>query len=187
MKRAVAYHGSLLTILWVSLLFFMLASFYVVLSMKIRLDRAEAHIAVLETAYTDLATSAVPVPAPAPPVTLPTNEVMPPTSTGSAAVLMMSPSGALDRGMMNASGTRYAGYNDTVKGKIGVAVEVKGESRPRYIVIFNPYTESTGKGTSYDSQMSVRWVDDSTIEYDVLVTNADKTQKIETRTVQIYF
>ncbi len=101
----------------------------------------------------------------------------------------MSPSGQLDRGTVSPDGTKYAGYEDVVKGKMGVAVELLNSTSTRkikYIVIFNPYSESTGMNLPQGQEMSVRWKDNSTIEYDVLTKKGSAWVK-STNTVKIFF
>ncbi len=188
LTHAISYHASQITILWIIVIFVTLAGFLVMASFTSRLNDAEVtlnifgqRIAQLESQVNQVNQVVIP----------PIIPVVVPTSTLSQIAVpvepSMSPTGALDRGMLNADGTRYAGYNDTVKGKIGVAVEIVGESRPKYIVLFNTSLESTGKGTPQESQMSVQWKSPSEIEYNVLVKKADGTQDIETRTVTIHF
>lgn len=108
------------------------------------------------------------------------------TTTSAVPLAAMSPSGALDRGSLSADGTRYAGYEDGVKGKIGIGVEIVATKQVKHIVIFDPRSESTGKGTPSESNMSVRWKDAQTIEYDVLVKKSGNWVK-ETQTVKIFF
>ena len=97
----------------------------------------------------------------------------------------LSPDGGLDRGSLSPDGTKFAGYEDNIKGKIGVAVETLADKRIRHVVLFSP-SQSTGKGTPYEDQMSVSWKDNSTIVYNVLTT-ANGKQTITTETVQIGF
>lgn len=185
MRRAVTYHASSITILWVVVLLMSIGIWLVLLVDMLRIDALERNNIILQIQVADLrlrlepsqqAAPPVVAPAPAPTTTLPT---APPSAS-------MSPSGALSRGSLSPDGTKYAGYNDTVKGKLGIAVEVLETKRVRYIEIFNAITESTGKGTEFESAMSVRWKDAQTIEYDVLVKKGDSWVK-ETRTTKIFF
>lgn len=98
-----------------------------------------------------------------------------------------SPSGAIVRGSLSPDGTKYAGYDVVTPGKKGVAVEVVGETRIRHIVIFNPSAESSGLGLPEEPTMSVRWLDNQTIEYDVILKKAGGVQERTTETVKIYF
>ncbi len=116
------------------------------------------------------------------------------TSTGRLPVAMQksvaaptSPSGALVRGSFSPDGTRYAGYDVVTVGKKGVAIEAVGTPSVSLVVPFNPKTQSSGLGLPQESSMSVRWLDNSTIEYDVIYKNADgtKTQKVETLKVSL--
>jgi len=184
MRRAVTYHASSITILWVVVLLMSIGIWLVLLVDMLRIDALERNNIILQIQVADLrlrlepSLQAPPVvaPTPAPTTTLPT---APPSAS-------MSPSGALSRGSLSPDGTKYAGYNDTVKGKLGIAVEILETKKVRYIEIFNAITESTGKGTAFESAMSVRWKDDQVIEYDVLVKKGDGWVK-ETRTTKIFF
>ncbi len=95
--------------------------------------------------------------------------------------------GILTRGAYSPDGTKYAGYDDVTPGKMGLGVESFSENKLRHVVLFNRYTESSGVGTPDESMLSVRWQDDSTIEYDVLVKKADGSTSKETREIKIFF
>ena len=148
-----------------------------------RLQGAMQELSVLEQR---MATQSPVMQAMTPPTTptVPTNAL--PVSEPSS-----SPTGQLDRGMMSPDGSKYAGYEDTVKGKIGIAVEILSLNsttthKIKYIVIFNPFTQSTGLNSPQGTGMSVRWKDNSTIEYDVLTKKGSSWVK-ETSTVKIFF
>lgn len=98
-----------------------------------------------------------------------------------------SPSGALVRGSLSPDGTKFAGYDVVTSGKKGVAVQVIGETRIRHIVLFNPATESSGLGLPEESSMSVRWLDNKTIEYDIILKKANGTQEKKVENVKVYF
>jgi len=190
MNRALAYHASQITVLWIIVVFMTLAGFLVMLSYMLRLGTAERglvdaqrHLLLLEASFEKLSANSVVQPSVTQlPVVQPTHSA-PATTLGLPST---SPSGALDRGSLSPDGSRYAGYNDTVKGKIGMAVEIIATGKVRYIDIFDPRTDSTGSGTASEAAMSVRWKDASTIEYDVLVTK-NGVQTKEARTTKIYF
>jgi len=96
--------------------------------------------------------------------------------------------GILTRGSYSPDGTKYAGYDDVTAGKIGLGVESFNENNKlRRVVLFNRYTESSGAGTPDESMLNVRWLDDSTIEYDVLVKKGDGSTSKETREIKIFF
>ncbi len=97
-----------------------------------------------------------------------------------------SPSGALSRGSLSPDGKKYAGYEDVLSGKLGLSLEMLDTGKLKRLEIFNPLTESTGADTPFDSLMSVRWKDQQTIEYDVLVKRQG-VQKKETRNAKIFF
>ena len=191
MNRALAYHASQITILWIVVFSMTFAGFMVILSTRMRLEVAERalvstqqHLLSVEATLGDL--TARPVMQPPSVTQLP---MMQPTHSAPATILGMpgkSPSGALVRGSLSPDGTKYAGYNDTVKGKIGMAVEIVATGKVRYIDIFDPRIDSTGSGSMNEALMSVRWKDASTIEYDVLVTK-NGVQTKQTRTTRIGF
>lgn len=187
LKRAVTYHASAITVLWVVVLFFSLGLGLTLLVQSVRLDATERgqqflaqRVAALEqeviaikgqimaTKGTETAPSSVP----------PTTK--PPTSATA------SPSGTLTRGSLSPDGTKYAGYDDVTKGKLGIGVEVIGETRIRHVVLFNTKAETSGTGTGSEPMLSVRWLDNQTIEYDVLALKSGTWSK-ETRTVKIFF
>jgi hypothetical protein len=153
-----------------------------------RMERIEARMAVLNASLTELITAKPIAPTdlkPLPVEGMPTAPTVP-SAPAAPVTSAASPSGVLKRGSLSPDGTKYAGYEETTKGKIGIAVETVSGGRVRYIVIFNPFTESTGAGAPSASEMSVRWVDNQTIEYDVLVTrNGNQTK--ETEQVRIFF
>lgn len=183
LRRAVAYHASQITILWIVVLFMTIGSFLVILFLvsKLELTRIQLALTVNELGKAEqLIRQMSRLTQPA--AGLPTSAFAPSAAASSAA----SPSGALVRGSLSPDGTKYAGYNDAVKSKIGIAVEILATGKVRYVELF-PKADSTGSGTASESGMSVRWKDDSTIEYDVLVTKSDGRQVKETRTTQIYY
>ena len=98
------------------------------------------------------------------------------------AASALSPSGALVRGSFSPDGTQYAGYDVKTVGKKGVAVETVSTASVKLVVPFNPATQSSGLGLPQESSMSVRWLDNQTLQYDVILKNPDgtKTQKVET-------
>jgi hypothetical protein len=110
-----------------------------------------------------------------------------PTAMQKSIAAPTSPSGALVRGSFSPDGLHYAGYDVVTVGKKGVAIETVGTPSVSLVVPFNPKTQSSGLGLPQESSMSVRWVDNSTIEYDVIYKNADgtKTQKVETLKVSL--
>jgi hypothetical protein len=111
----------------------------------------------------------------------PVTPLSPPTGMPSAT----SPNGQLMRGSFSPDGTKFAGYEEKRPAQRGIAVEVPAEGRVRYVMIFSP-SQSTGAGTTLEPQMSVRWVDDKTIEYDVLVTEGGNQEK-RTERIRIGF
>ena len=205
LKRAVTYHAAMITVLWVFGLFFAFAMSLTLLVETSRIDVLEQTQAALvqqavssQQALVDLQMkqsqggSLIPQ-AGVPAMATSTSAVVAPTTPGAVPTLPfagdseMSPSGTLDRGALSPDGKRYAGYDDVTKGKLGIGVEILGDARIRHIVLFNPKTETSGAGTAEAATMSVRWTDSDTISYDVLVKAANGTQKVETRTVQIFF
>jgi len=199
-KRAIAYHAAMITALWVVVLFMCLGVWLVLLVNMLRLDAVEKRLTSLEHQLSNnqvlnvLAPMIPTTPLGAlpsagatttPPAGSPTNTAPTPTPTPTAGATT-SPSGALDRGSLSPDGTKFAGYNDTVKGKIGIAVELVSTGKVKYIVLFSPFSESTGKGTPQEGNLSVRWKDNSTIEYDELVKQGSDWVK-QTNTVKIYF
>ncbi|MFH1621004.1 MAG: hypothetical protein ABIB04_02875 [Patescibacteria group bacterium] len=197
-KRAVPFHGSLITILGVTFLLMSIAIWLVLLVYVIRLDNLERKLMLgqinsancdykigslekkmlsgLETTPPTGTTGSL-----IPSATSPT-AVLPPEITDTGKSL----SGKLVRGSLSPDGTKYAGYEETEKGKIGIAVEIVATGKIRYIVIFNPNTESTGAGSVLAQNMSVRWVDDKTIEYDLLISKNGGQVK-DTERVAIFF
>jgi len=183
--NAIAYHSSAITIFWLLFLFLSLGFAMLFLVFFARLTQCEQDLALLNQSLVKTQLSILSlqqrVQALAPPVaaTLPTNA--PTTPAMNNAI----PGGLLDRGALSPDGTKYAGYDDTTAGKLGVGVETLADKKLRHVVLFNPKTESSGAQIS-SQQFGVRWTDNSTIEYDVLVNNGTQTAK-ETRTVKIYF
>lgn len=181
------------TMVWIVSFFMFLALWLVLFVHMVRLDRLEMALretqqVVLQLEQARLANMPVPetgniLPASAPTTTEPeTISSVPPAVSPDLA----SPSGLLHRGSWNSDVTRYAGYDETTKGKIGIGVEIPATKQVKHIVIFNAVSESTGKGMPEESSMSVRFKDDHTIEYDVLVKKSGQWVK-DTQTVQIYF
>lgn len=184
-KSVVSYHATIVTILWVSVLFLSVGFGLTMLQMAIRLDVLENQAIASNTQISEMSALLATVQRQASQMnTLPTKTGTP-TSTAVTAPTA-SPSGVLQRGNLSPDGTKYAGYDTTTKGKMGIGVEVLGDPRIRHIVIFNPLTESFGNGTPSDALMSVRWKDNKTIEYDVLVKTNGQWVK-QTQTTEIYF
>lgn len=181
-RHVIASHGSLLTILWVVLLFLSLGIGLTLFVQKVRMDADGRSIAVLSQRVDELQRRVMLLSQPASPVATPT------TAVGAPNVLPtnVSASGLLERGSLSPDGTKYAGYDVTTKGKIGIGVEILQTKQVKHIVIFNPNTESTGNGTTDESNLSVRWVDSNTIEYDLLVKKGGAWVK-EVQTVNIFF
>ncbi len=123
-----------------------------------------------------------PVPAPAEATTTDQAQTPPPpptssheSSDGSHLLLM--------RGNPSPDGAMFAGYDETTRGRIGIAVDTMAQKRVRHIVLFTK-TQSTGAGTPFEQLMSVRWQDSKTIQYDVLETvKGVLTPKSETVTI----
>lgn len=186
-KSALAYHASQIIVLWVLVGFMSLGAFLSMLSYMTRLEDAEYGVAVMHQRLKQLELKAERMALekimPSMDATTTTHSKPATTLSGS---MVTSPSGALNRGSLSPDGTKYAGYNDTVKGKIGLAVEILATKKVRYIEILNTNLESTGAGTASASTMGARWVDNSTIEYDVLVTK-NGAQVKEVRTTQIFY
>ena len=196
LKRAVTYHACAITVLWVFMLFFSFAASLTLLVETSRIDALENTQSALvqqalwsqhalQVAQSQLKALQAPVVPTATSTAAEAAAVVPvPPFQGDPS---MSPSGTLDRGAPSPDGKRYAGYDDVTKGKLGIGVEIMGDPRIRHIVLFNPKTETSGAGTVQAEVMSVRWTNSDTISYDVLVKAASGTQKVETRTVQIFF
>lgn len=186
-RRAVPHHASVITILWVVLLFFSLGFAMILLIQSARIAILQRYLdsvvrqQIIETQ--SLRSLSVDIDS--------LNRTCVKIPSASAPTVLGAPTTAqgetLTRGAYSPDGIKIAGYDDVTSGKKGIGVRVVGETRIRHVVIFNAKTESSGAGTSYESSMSVRWKDNSTIEYDVLVKKADGTQSVEARSVQIYF
>ncbi len=188
-RRAIPYHATVITILWVTVLFlsFGFAMLLLVQSarnvaMQRTLDSvvrqqlaAQKDLRVLQRDVDVLQQACARI--------FPQALAQP---NASSTVTATSPSGVLVRGSFSSDGSKYAGYDTSTVGKKGIGVEIVATTRVKHIEIFNPRTESTGAGT-LGTSMSVRWKDANTIEYDVLVKKADGTQTKETRTTKIYF
>ncbi len=184
-KRAVVYHATAITVLWVVVLFFSFAMGLVLLVQSAQIaaleqalgsgsqtDQNAQAISQLQSNFAVLNRSCVKLPSATTPTTLGA-----PTSADAV----------LTRGAFSPDGKKYAGYDDVTVGKKGIGVRVGGEAKVRHILIFNPRTESSGVGTPDESTLSVRWTDNQNIDYDVLVKNASGAQTKETRSVKIYF
>lgn len=181
-KNAMVYYSTSITILWVVVMALSISVWLVLLFNMLRLDRVERALVMLGQEMDQLKAQQVARPAVPSPVAVSSTIPQPlPVSAPN-----VSPSGALDRGSLLTDGSRYAGYDDATKGKIGIGVEIAATKQIKHIVIFNPYTESTGKGTMQESTMSVRWKDEKTIEYDILVKKNNEWIK-EVQSVKIYF
>ena len=188
--RAIAYHSSAITILWILVAFLALGFIFLILVFYARLCADEQDLALLNNSLVktqqsvlslqDKVRTLMPKSAEAPAAV--TN-----VAGGLTPALNASPSGLLNRGALSPDGTKYAGYDDTTKGKIGIGVETLADKRIRHIVIFNTKTESSGAQIS-SQQLGVRWIDNQTIEYDVMVLKSGQTAPVkETLTTKIYF
>ena len=187
--RTVAQNSSTITILWVVVFFFSLGLGLTLLIDGLRLDAvqnaqsSEAQALVQLTQQLNALEDQLAKPS-TPPVAAPSTVPSAPTATPSTPTV---PAGILTRGTFSPDGKMIAGYDDVTAGKIGIGVQVVGETRIRHIVLFNRYSESSGVGTPYEKTMSVRWTDNQTIEFDVLVKKANGATSVETRTVKIFF
>ncbi len=195
-KRAVPFHGSQLTILSIAFLLVSIATWLVLLVYIVKFDDLERRLMVgqLLSANCDYKVgtlekkinSGFGLKAPAGTLSTGVPSSTEPMADVPVDASVKSPSGKLARGSFSPDGTKYAGYEETTKGKIGIAVEIVSTGKIRYIVIFNPNTESTGAGSVLAEGMSVRWVDNQTIEYDVLI-NKNSEQIKDTERVAIFF
>ncbi len=180
------------TIIWIVSFFMFLALWLVLFVHMVRLERLEVALQQTQQVVLQLEQSrllSMPSPEAKDLVAVVAGSLTASTTPAVAASSidsLVSPSGLLHRGSWNSDSTRYAGYDETTKGKIGIGVEIPATKQVKHIVIFNAFSESTGKALPQESDMSVRWKDDSTIEYDVLVKKGGAWVK-ETQTVQIYF
>jgi len=185
---AVVYHSWSITVLWILVFFLSLGFGLTLLKLWVQVNDVdskscgawETTYGTLETRVKDLQ-SKIDVLAPPAPVAS-TNEVSAPISP---VAVSASPSGALVRGSLSPDGTKFAGFNDASKLRRGVGVEILSTGKIRNIVLFSA-NESSGAGGSNESTMGVRWVDDKTIQYDVLVGKGDAAKKT-TETVTIGF
>lgn len=184
--QAIAYHSSAITIFWILFLFLSLGFVFLFLVQYAKIEMLMQDVAALneQLVKTQRAVISLQQRVPALQVAVPTMEEAPIASTSSAALIPAGPaySGILTRGAFSPDGTKYAGYDDVTKGKLGIGVETLADKRVRRVVLFTA-AESSGAGTTKESLMSVSWKDNSTIMYNVLV---NKTT-IETRTVKIGF
>ncbi|MCC7357735.1 hypothetical protein IT408_04515 [Candidatus Uhrbacteria bacterium] len=208
-RRTMGQHGAHILMLWVVLLGFSLAGGLMILIIATRLQileskmknfadielymmKQESRISQLLEAVQQLSSvSSSSIPAVSPPGSQESDLNLVPAKGGADLVQNgSSPSGILSRGSVSADGSKFAGYEDVKVGKKGVAVELLNDTttarKERFIVIFNALTESTGIGTPFEKEMSVRWKDAKTIEYDVLVKVKSEWKK-EKREVQIFF
>lgn len=193
--------------LWIVLLGFGLAGGLMILTVATRVQQLEqksgtvvdlqAYVTQQEIRLSQLVEAVKQLSPGTPPSSAPVNPSVPqapgavpatPPSVGGTTPAS-SPSGILSRGSLSSDGSKFAGYEDVKVGKKGIAVELLKDTtsarKERYIVIFNALTESTGVGTAFEKEMSVRWKDAKTIEYDVLVKVKGEWKK-ETREVQIF-
>ena len=176
-RKTVASHGSSITILWVLMVCMCTAVWLVLLVTMLRIDQIEA---ILNASLAQQAVTQ--------------QEILPVADSavnGVAAVPLpvsssVSASGLLDRGSLSADGTKYAGYDSVTKGKIGIGVELTATKQVKHIVIFDTRSEATGKGTPSEADLSVRWKDAKTVEYDLLVKKGSQWVK-ETQSVKIFF
>jgi len=180
-KRAVPYHATVITVLWVTLLFLSIGFGMLLLVFTVRLKIAQQ--IVQEILRTEIATERD-VAA----LKLELQSLKARATAPSASVSMpKTVEKVLTRGALSPDGKNVAGYDDVPVGKKGIGVRKIGETRVRHIEIFNPKTESSGAGTAAESSMSVRWKENQTIEYDVLVKKENGKEVQETRTTTIYF
>ena len=181
-RESIAHHGSSITILWVLMVCMSIAVWMVLLVTMLRLDQLEATLADSLRQQVDSQQVTRPITD-----TLATLVAKDSTSTTSLSLNgSVSPSGALDRGSLSADGTKYAGYDSIVKGKIGIGVEIPATKQVKHIVLFDTRSQSTGKGTPFEGMMSARWKDASTIEYDILVRKNGEWKK-EVQSTKIFF
>ncbi len=188
--HAIAYHSSAVTIFWLLFLFLTLGFAMLLLGFYSKMTTLEQDLALVNQSLVKTQLSVINLQDQMtklnPPATIPTPNPLIPAAT-LPATSNTSPSSLLNRGALSPDGTKYAGYDDTTKGKLGVGVETLSDKKVRHVVIFNSKTESSGAELS-SQQLSVRWVDSQTIQYDVLVTKSGQPEPTkETRTVQIYF
>ncbi len=188
--RAIAYHSSSITIFWVLFLFLTLGFGLMTLGYYDKLNQQERNIAALNDELIKTQKSLISMQQKAvitksKPVEVSVT-VVPETGTNQLPAAKVSETHApLERGALSPDGTKYAGYDDTTAGKLGIGVMTLADKRVRHIVLFNPKTENSGAVIS-SSMYGVRWLDKNTIQYDVLVTSGAKAGK-ETRTVDIGF
>lgn len=188
--RAIAYHGSSITIFWVLFLFMILGLGMLVLTFYAKLNLQEQSIAALneqlnKTQKSLDALQQKAVITRSKPVEV-TVTIPPASSTNTRSTATANASYApLNRGALSPDGTKYAGFDDTTKGKSGIGVITLADKRVRHVVLFNTKTESSGVGNQA-WELGVSWRDNSTIQYDVLVQKATGPV-LETRTVKIGF
>lgn len=185
-KHAIAYHSSAITIFWVLFLFLSLGFAFLSLAQYAKIEMLMQDVALLDDqlAKTQRTLLSLQQTTPAAPAMIPAPETLPPTAAASEPVGPVY-SGALTRGAFSPDGTKYAGYDDVTAGKLGIGVETMSDNRVRRVVLFSR-SESSGATSPEATSFTVRWKDNSTIEYDVEVTAAGKSTK-ETRTVKIGF
>jgi len=181
--HAIAYHSSAITIFWILFLFlsFGFACLFLVQYAKIEVLMQDAAFLNQQLAKTQRAVINLQKACPAaqPAVTAPT------TPPEAAAPVQSGPTytGILKLGSFSPDGTKYAGYDLDTVGKYGIGVETMADGRLRRVVLLNPKTEFTSQTERVDQPTTVRWKDNSTIEYDILLSGG----KREVRTVRIGF
>lgn len=187
--HAIAYHSSAITIFWVLFLFLSLGFGILSLTYYVKLNQQELKIQELNRLLlkSQIGASAQPknLITSSKPVEI---SVTIPSASGTKDQAYNSPYAMLVRGALSPDGTKYAGYDDTTTGKLGVGVITLADKRVRHIVLFDTRIESSGAeiSTGIYGTIGVRWTDDKTIQYDVMVKKAAGLVK-ETRTVKIGF
>jgi hypothetical protein len=185
-KHAIAYHSSAITIFWILFLFLSLGFAFLSLAQYAKIEMLMQDVALLDsqlsktqTALLNLQQKSQAVPAMIPAPSEPSSPAVLEENSGPVYA------GILTRGAVSPDGTKYAGYDDVTAGKLGIGVETLADGRVRRVVLFSR-SESSGTTSPEATSFTVRWKDNSTIEYDVEVTGAGRSTK-ETRTVKIGF
>jgi len=182
--HAIAYHSSAITIFWILFLFLSLGFALLLLTHYAKIEMLMQETAALNQQLIKTQRAVINLqktcPASAQPVvTTPTA----PPETAAPAQTGPTYSGILKLGSFSPDGTKYAGYDLDTVGKYGIGVETMADGRLRRVVLLNPKTEFTSQTERVDQPTTVRWKDDNTIEYDVLLSGG----KREVRTVKIGF
>lgn len=189
-KHAIAYHSSAITIFWVLFLFLSLGFTFVFLVQYAKIEMLMQDVAALNSQLikTQQAVIGLQQRLPAAQAVVPAAETPAAVAPPNASEVQVGPTytGILTRGAFSPDGTKYAGYDDVTVGKLGIGVETLADKRVRRVVLFNTKVESSGTTTPEATSFTVRWKDDSTIEYDVQVNKSGVPTK-EARTVKIGF